>query len=113
MGGSRTADPLEETMRDRVRSGRTFVMGAIGAVGVLAVGAVGTPASAQADCETYGRLALQQQRENEQRRCGFKGPEWSSDLKAHVAWCARVGPNQWRASVQSRAQKLATECARR
>ena len=66
-----------------------------------------TTASAQANCETYGKLALQQQKENAANKCGFKGPEWSSDLKAHIAWCGGVGPDQWKAQLQTRTQQLA------
>ena len=65
-------------------------------------------ANAQAaDCGTYGKLALQQQKENEGNKCGFAGPEWSADLKAHVAWCGGVGPDKWKQQLQMRAQKLA------
>lgn len=63
-------------------------------------------ASAQANCDTYGKLALQQQQENVESKCGFTGPEWSPDLKAHVAWCGTVGPDQWKAQLQSRKQQL-------
>jgi len=65
-------------------------------------------ANAQANCDTYGKLALQQQKENEAEKCGFTGPEWSADLKAHMAWCGGVGPDQWKVQLQKRAQKLAT-----
>jgi hypothetical protein len=54
----------------------------------------------------YGKLALDQQKENDALKCGFKGPEWSSDLKAHVAWCGSVGPDQWKVQLQQRKQKL-------
>ncbi len=75
----------------------------------LAVGAVvaAQPAAAQANCETYGKLALQQQKENESLKCGFSGPEWSGDLKAHVGWCSSVGPEEWKVQLQSRTQQLA------
>ncbi len=66
-----------------------------------------TGAAAQANCETYGKLALQQQKENESKKCGFSGPEWSNDLKAHIAWCGNVGPDQWKAQLQARTQQLA------
>lgn len=52
-------------------------------------------ANAQANCDEYGRLALGQQKENETKKCGFQGPEWSSDLKAHVGWCKGKGPAEW------------------
>lgn len=65
-------------------------------------------ANAQADCGTYGKLALQQQQENAAGKCGFSGPEWSPDLKAHIAWCGGVGPDQWKVQLQKRKQQLDT-----
>lgn len=63
-------------------------------------------ASAQANCDTYGKLAIQQQQENAEHKCGFSGPEWSPDLKAHIAWCGGVGPDQWKVQLQKRKQQL-------
>jgi hypothetical protein len=63
-------------------------------------------ARAQANCETYGKLAIQQQQENAELKCGFTGTEWSPDLKAHVAWCGGVGPDAWKAQLQKRKQQL-------
>ena len=77
------------------------------AIGALFLTAWTSAASAQANCETYGRLALQQQRENETKNCGFTGPSWSSDLRAHIQWCGTVGPDQWKTELQQRAQMLA------
>jgi hypothetical protein len=54
----------------------------------------------------YGKLALQQQQENVEYKCGLAGPEWSPDLKAHTAWCGTVGPDQWKAQLQKRKQQL-------
>ena len=72
----------------------------------IAAAAFSSAANAQANCDTYGKLALQQQKENEALKCGFTGPEWSSDFKAHVAWCGSVGPDQWKVQLQQREQKL-------
>lgn len=69
-----------------------------------------TTASAQANCEMYGRLALQQMQQNAQAKCKLTGPEWSADLKAHITWCSSVGPDQWKAQLQKREQALAA-CA--
>lgn len=71
-----------------------------------------TGASAQANCGMYGRLALKQSQENEQKKCGLKGPSWSNDLKAHVAWCGTVAPDQWKVEIQKREQALAA-CAKK
>lgn len=64
-------------------------------------------AHAQANCQWYGTTALKQQQENERLKCGFKGPDWSSDLKAHMTWCASVAPDVWKKSAQKRDQELA------
>jgi hypothetical protein len=84
----------------------------IGLVAGVAMLAAGSSAFAQANCEMYGRLALKQMQENEQKKCGLKGQEWNTDLKAHVAWCASVGPDQWKIQLQKREQALSS-CAKK
>jgi hypothetical protein len=74
--------------------------------------ATSTTAAAQANCDMYGRMALQQMQQNLQGKCSLSGPEWSSDLKAHTAWCSAVGPDQWKAQLQKREQALAS-CAQK
>src|SRR5947209_5950952 len=69
-------------------------------------------AMAQGNCDWYAKTALRQQQLNEQQKCGFKGEAWSSDLKAHVAWCASVSPELWKAQAQQREQQL-TQCAKK
>ncbi len=64
------------------------------------------PALAQANCDWYATTALKQQQENEKYKCGFSGPEWNSDKKAHMAWCASVTPDRWRESAQRREKDL-------
>ena len=47
------------------------------------VGALSFVPSAFAEgCDTYGKLALQQQKDNESGKCGLSGSEWSSDCRA-------------------------------
>jgi sarcosine oxidase gamma subunit len=48
--------------------------------------------------------------QNIQAKCNLTGAEWSSDLKAHTAWCSSVGPDQWKVQLQKREQALAA-CA--
>jgi len=74
----------------------------------MAMASVVPAAQAQSNCASYGNLALKQARDNEVRKCGEKGPKWSTDLKAHIAWCATVGPPQWQAELRERAAKLAS-----
>jgi hypothetical protein len=78
----------------------------VGIVALAAVAGIASNAFAQANCATYGKLALQQQQQNAEAKCGFSGPEWSSDLQAHINWCGGVGPDQWRAQLQKRQQLL-------
>ena len=80
---------------------------ALTAAALLGAASFAPVANAQSNCATYGKLALQQQKDNESFKCGFAGPEWSSDLKAHIAWCGGVGPDQWKQQLQTREQQLA------
>lgn len=66
-----------------------------------------TSAQAQANCDWYARKALEQQRANVERQCGFKGPSWSSDYKDHLAWCKSTSPDDWKRQAQLRDQQLA------
>ena len=67
-------------------------------------------ASAQANCDWYANTALQQQKVNADRKCGFKGESWSFDRSAHIAWCQSVSPDQWRRQAQFRDHEL-QKCA--
>lgn len=98
-------------MSSRSRSVHFDTLVAAAAFGAALAG-MAQPSWAQANCEMYGRLALKQAQENEQKKCGLKGSEWSSDLKAHVAWCASVAPDQWKVELQKREQAL-TACAKK
>jgi hypothetical protein len=62
----------------------------------------------QATCDWYAKTALRQQQDNEQRKCGFSGPGWSSDMKAHMSWCAVNSPDNWKSEAQRREQQLST-----
>lgn len=97
-------------MSAALRTVRSFAI-AVG-IGTVAAntwfGASNAQAQAQASCEWYGKTALQQQQENEQRKCGFTGPAWSSDLKAHMLWCAAQPSEAWKVEAQKRTQQLAT-----
>jgi hypothetical protein len=75
------------------------------AAGLLLM-ATAPSASAQANCEMYAKLAVQQQRQNEDSKCGLKGPDWSSDLKSHLSWCTAASPQEWQAALQRRKQAL-------
>jgi len=72
----------------------------------LGMAALAPAAMAQGNCETYGKLALQQQKENDTAKCGLSGPEWSTDLKGHIDWCTKVGPDKWKDQLQKRTAQL-------
>lgn len=74
---------------------------------MLGLTALAPVALADANCDTYGKLALQQQKDNEAGKCGLSGPEWSTDLKGHVDWCTKVGPDKWKQQLQARTVALA------
>jgi hypothetical protein len=73
------------------------------------------PASASpaqtANCAWYADTSLKQQQQNELKRCGFEGPEWSMSRPAHLAWCVAQPPDAWKALAQKRRQMLA-DCKR-
>lgn len=64
------------------------------------------PAVAQTTCDWYAKTALEQQKVNEDRKCGFKGQSWSSDRSAHMSWCREVTPERWKQQAQQREQQL-------
>lgn len=86
----------------RMKTWAALSIAAAGGMTMLASGA-----AAQANCDTYGRLAIQQQQENVRLKCGFGGPEWSGNLAEHKSWCGNVGPDQWKVQLQKRERALA------
>lgn len=70
-------------------------------------------AMAQANCDWYAKIALEQQKQNVDRKCGFTGPSWTSDRASHMQWCQSVGPDQWKRQAQFRDQELAKCSPRR
>jgi hypothetical protein len=74
----------------------------------LMASAVASGAAAQANCDWYAKTALKQQQDNDRLKCDLKGPAWTMDLKAHQAWCAGVGPDEWKKQAQLRDQELAS-----
>lgn len=64
-------------------------------------------ARAQVSCDWYARTALEQQRLNLERNCGFEGSSWSTDRSRHLAWCKSTSPDEWKRQAQLRDQQLA------
>jgi hypothetical protein len=61
---------------------------------LTAVTAIATSLAARADhtqhgahCNLYASKAAEQQRRNVNSNCGYTGPAWSFDRKAHYNWC--------------------------
>ena len=88
------------------------LFGSVSAAVLISCGWLAHRASAQASCDWYAKTALKQQQENEQRKCGLKGDEWNTDLRAHMNWCRSVAPDEWKKQAQLRDQQLAA-CAKR
>jgi hypothetical protein len=84
------------------------ILAALPVIAALGLGALlPKAATAQANCDWYAKTALKQQQDNERLKCGFTGPEWNPDLRAHMTWCAGVAPDAWKAQAQKRDQQLA------
>ena len=87
---------------------RTFATAAaIAATSAICLVAYSQAAFAQANCDWYANTALQQQKVNVDRKCGFKGESWSFDRASHIGWCLGVSPDQWKRQAQFRDQELA------
>ena len=78
---------------------------------VLAMALSVSQVQAQANCKWYGATALKQQQQNEQKKCGFSGEFWHSNLADHMAYCNSVPPDVWKKSAQQRDKQLA-ECGK-
>lgn len=85
---------------------KTLCWAHVGLAAGLSMLAAAPSASAQANCEMYAKLAVQQQRQNVDSKCALDGPDWSADLKAHLSWCTSASPQQWQAALQRRKQAL-------
>lgn len=83
----------------------SFAARAAGAVaGLLALTSVA--AQAESNCDWYAQTALKQQQQNDKLKCGLTGPAWTTDLKAHLAWCGSVAPDKMKTEAQAREQQL-------
>lgn len=57
-------------------------------------------------CADYAKSAVQQQEENIAKQCGYKGPEWNPEYKAHYDWCMTAPPEHVAAGTKMRADAL-------
>jgi len=91
-------------MRTVLKFGAAACTIALAGAGLVAI----QGANAGNNCKSYALSAAKQHKENEQRSCGFKGPDWSKDIKAHQKWCASVPPQMWRDMLKKRQEMLAS-----
>jgi hypothetical protein len=79
----------------------------LAAIMLLAVVSAPPAHTQTVDCAWYADTSLKQHQQNELKKCGFEGPEWSPSRQAHLAWCATRPPDAWKAVAQKRQQMLA------
>ena len=74
----------------------------------LACLAFSAPASAniQQICKAYGLKAVKQQQYNIANKCNQTGDIWSTDLKAHIKFCATNPPAKWQAADKMRDEAI-------
>ncbi len=63
-------------------------------------------AAAQDNCAWYALNSAKQQQVNLQKNCGFKGDEWSKNVREHRAWCETVAPEVWQKKMDMRQKAL-------
>lgn len=66
-----------------------------------------TSVRAADNCKWYALTSAKQQKENEQKSCGFKGPQWSKNIKKHDRWCQGQPPQVWKSIIEKRQKALA------
>jgi len=79
----------------------------------LGLSAVAPAASAQARldrmiaaCRAYADNAVQLNRINQRRNCGYRGTRWSYDRIAHFRWCISVPPAARQRETRARVDQL-------
>jgi len=75
-------------------------------LGIGALTATVSGLSAQGNCAWYALQSAKQQQANLQKKCGFKGDEWSKNVREHRAWCNSVGPDVWQSMLEKRQKAL-------
>ena len=89
----------------------TLSLLAAGAVASAAALSHAGPAAAQADaCKVYVQTAVKLAQDNVTKKCGFSGPEWSTDAGAQLKWCMGVNADKWRGELPKRQAMLAESC---
>jgi len=85
-----------------------------GAAALLLFATLHAPALAtqHLNCGAYAGLAVAQQEQNIQMKCGFAGGRWSSDFKGHFNWCRTSTMAKLTAEDKARKAALA-KCAKK
>jgi len=60
----------------------------------------------RAFCNRYADTAVNQNRQNIRRRCGFRGNRWSNNRAGHFNWCMRVSRRSANAETNGRVSQL-------
>lgn len=89
---------------------RNIAAGLCAAIAGAAV--TSSAAFAQASCDAFAKISVQQQQENERNKCGLTGPEWSSSFQAVLAWCSAHSPQEANEMLKKRKDALAACAAR-
>ena len=63
-------------------------------------------------CRAYAKTAVQQNRENIQRKCRYQGVRWLSDYDAHYGWCTDGGNHSRAAGETSTRAAMLQRCRR-
>lgn len=61
-------------------------------------------------CTDYAATAVDQQRQNLNRQCGFSGDAWNANWQEHFAWCSGVPAAEAKARTETRTRQLAENC---
>jgi len=69
--------------------------------------------AAKDQCAAYANFAVQQAKENTQRRCGNTGSRWSTNWQAHFNWCMTAPLSAQQKETQIRFKALKEQCFHR
>lgn len=91
-----------------------LILRSLGSAGFLLLAALLQDAKAtqHLNCGAYAALAVAQQEQNIQMKCGFTGGQWSANLNGHFAWCQTATMAKLTAEDKARKAALA-KCAKK
>lgn len=95
---------VPQSVRDQEAQARTAEL-----QGCLDAQAAAVEQATKNACAQYASLAVDQQRQNQLRQCGFTGGRWSDNFAGHFGWCLSAGPDD--AGTESAARYAALQSA--